>query len=106
MTKTRKIKVTKADGTTEIVDARKFRKPKSHAAFRRTAHWRKICRLAFDRDGGKCAVCKGRSGDTRLEVHHVTYDRLGEELLTDVLLMCQRCHATEHQWQRRLGKAA
>lgn len=33
---------------------------------------------------------------TRLEVHHLTYERLGCEAPDDLLVLCGRCHATFH----------
>ena len=57
-----------------------------------------IKRLAHDRAGGRCERC-GRSGHRRnweLHVHHLTYERRGKELLSDVVVLCLNCHAEEH----------
>jgi hypothetical protein len=32
----------------------------------------------------------------RLEVHHLTYERLGWEQPDDLLVLCERCHAVLH----------
>ena len=32
-----------------------------------------------------------------LEVHHRTYERLGEELASDLTVLCNRCHHVHHQ---------
>jgi len=32
----------------------------------------------------------------RLEVHHLTYERLGRERPDDLLVLCERCHSLEH----------
>lgn len=31
-----------------------------------------------------------------LEVHHLTYERLGRERPDDLLVLCERCHSVEH----------
>ncbi len=31
-----------------------------------------------------------------LEVHHLTYERLGHERPDDLLVLCERCHSVEH----------
>jgi 5-methylcytosine-specific restriction endonuclease McrA len=96
------VKVTKADGTTEIVKAGAFRRPGfNYARYRRSRHWQEIRALRFERDGHRCQDCKGKSGDPVLEVHHLTYDRLGRERLEDLVTLCQRCHSTRHAWQMR-----
>lgn len=42
----------------------------------------------------KCIVCE----DTKkLDVHHVSYDNLGSEKFTDVMLFCRRCHYKFHK---------
>ena len=54
----------------------------------KSSEWRKKAdsRLAFD--GGKCQVC----GKKATEVHHLTYDRLGHEELSDIVSLCKPCH--------------
>jgi 5-methylcytosine-specific restriction endonuclease McrA len=71
-------------------------------AARATRHWRDIRLQALERDGHRCQGCRRTD---RLECHHLTYERLGAELLEDVAILCQRCHATRHQWVTRERKA-
>lgn len=40
--------------------------------------------------------CEACSGDERLEVHHLTYDRLGHERMRDLEVLCHWCHMLEH----------
>ena len=49
-------------------------------------------RLLFER-GGRCERC-GRRGEksSPLQVHHKTYDRLGQEVDEDLELVCHVCH--------------
>lgn len=37
--------------------------------------------------------CQGCGSDERLEVHHLTYDRVGHERSEDLMVLCHFCHA-------------
>lgn len=52
---------------------------------------------ADDRD--QDCYCCGDWENTQL--HHKTYERLGEELLDDLVPLCRRCHALVHVLERR-----
>jgi hypothetical protein len=41
----------------------------------------------------RCQVCRQRA---ELQVHHRSYVNLGEELPTDLTVLCQRCHGDLH----------
>lgn len=62
-----------------------------------TEHWRMVRSAALDRSGHACQVCKAR-GD--LHVHHNTYERRGEEVDSDVIVLCADCHALFHSNRR------
>lgn len=53
--------------------------------------------LAAD-PGEWCRVCHAT---TDLELHHKTYDRIGEELVTDLMLLCKWCHEAVHELERQ-----
>lgn len=61
----------------------------------RSKKWKEIRKLVLIRDGYACVACGCRYGD--LQIHHVTYIRLGEELLEDLLTLCDDCHKAEHK---------
>ncbi len=42
----------------------------------------------------RCAACGGNS---RLQVHHLTYDRRGYERPADLQVLCRECHRLVHQ---------
>ena len=44
------------------------------------------------RAGDKCERCKTPKGLRRLEVHHRTYERFGNERLEDLEVVCVLCH--------------
>ena len=59
-----------------------------------TDHWHFTRRLALERAKGHCSVCNGTRS---LEVHHRTYERRGEELPEDLVVLCNGCHDLFHE---------
>ena len=45
--------------------------------------------------GHRCAICNSKDN---IQVHHRTYERLGHELTTDCLVLCDRCHELHHNF--------
>lgn len=58
----------------------------------RTWHWRTLRRRVLEKYDYKCAVCNGRAYD----VHHKTYDRLGRERMSDLMVLCRYHHTKAH----------
>lgn len=60
-------------------------------------HW-KIFRISvLVQRGYKCELC----GSTReINLHHLTYVRLGHELPTDVQVLCYPCHSKVHMREK------
>lgn len=44
------------------------------------------------RSGSKCRLCARGSPTTRIEVHHNSYERLGQEDVMDLCTLCSDCH--------------
>jgi 5-methylcytosine-specific restriction endonuclease McrA len=64
-----------------------------------TPHWKEFRRQAFAEQRktlgeNRCNRCQ--KSKVTLHVHHLTYERLGKELLTDVEIICGECHEKEH----------
>lgn len=55
--------------------------------------WDNTRRLALFRGKFHCARCGSRS---RLDVHHKTYARLGNEAPDDLMVLCRSCHCAHH----------
>lgn len=55
--------------------------------------WKRFRAIIMICSGRCCADC---GGGQATEVHHLTYARLGSELLTDVVPLCRACHANRH----------
>ena len=58
-----------------------------------TQYWKDLKAKRIHVFGNKCEAC-GCTGP--LELHHVTYVRLGAEQLDDVRLTCRSCHQSTH----------
>lgn len=55
--------------------------------------WERRRNLVFERANGICEGC-GRNAAT--QAHHLTYDRLGNEMLFDLVAVCESCHLSIH----------
>lgn len=60
----------------------------------RTMHWSTVRRAALERSNWRCALCLSQ---VRLDVHHITYENLGDELPEDVVALCRKCHDQQHK---------
>jgi 5-methylcytosine-specific restriction endonuclease McrA len=74
----------------EIVD--KFMPPELKREYLKSQKWKKMKKFIHFRDG----VCQLCGSDKNLEVHHITYDRLGDENPDDLILLCRTCHQDIH----------
>ena len=54
--------------------------------------------LALKRAAGRCQLCNAAA---RLQVHHRTYERVGNEMLEDLTVLCDSCHAAFHGKDKR-----
>jgi 5-methylcytosine-specific restriction endonuclease McrA len=77
--------------TPEIAALRELR---YRAEYLATPHWRAVRRRALARAGGFCQGCRERKPP--LDVHHLTYVRLGCEADADLMVLCRPCHEKEH----------
>jgi hypothetical protein len=60
-------------------------------------HWKEIRARTLRSDGYACRVCNRKDN---LQVHHRSYDRLGAELPSDVITLCDDCHTIFHTTAR------
>lgn len=61
-----------------------------------SVRWKLTREAALRRDGKACIRC-GRKD--KLQAHHKTYARLGDEALDDLVTLCMACHRLEHPAQ-------
>lgn len=67
--------------------------PSHYQAYLNSSAWKTTRNRALKRSGYQCAKCPARRD---LEVHHLTYERLGLEHDNDVEVLCVLCHRGEH----------
>jgi len=64
-----------------------------YEAYLQSDAWRAKRETAKARDGHRCTMC---GSSERLVVHHLTYDRIFEEDLADLVTLCDDCHQSVH----------
>jgi hypothetical protein len=60
-----------------------------------TPHWKHLRQDKVRAAGHRCQLCN--RGSVTFNVHHRTYDRLGEELDEDLTVLCSDCHNKFHE---------
>lgn len=76
---------------------RKMSREEYRESYLQSNEWRATRSLAIERAGRRCADC-GFTDDTKhLDAHHLTYERLGHELLSDLIVVCRGCHSKRHE---------
>jgi hypothetical protein len=63
-------------------------------AYLNSKDWWKKKQLILARDNYKCQMCGDT--ETQLNIHHITYERLGNEDLGDLVCICETCHSALH----------
>jgi len=71
-----------------------FISAKAKAAYLKSAKWKFLRKQILDRDNHQCVMCEST---TRLEIHHLTYKRLTDERLSDLVTLCHMCHSRQHK---------
>ena len=64
----------------------------------------RAARLEYD--GHRCRTCRHDGSAWCLEVHHLTYDRIGHEDLADLITLCRQCHEAVTDIMRRRREVA
>jgi hypothetical protein len=66
----------------------------SFAKYRMQPEWQARRTATLARAGYRCQACG--EDDVRLDVHHNTYERYGDESTFDLVALCDRCHELFH----------
>jgi len=65
-----------------------------YALYVQSDHWRQLRAEKLQEHG---YFCNRRKSDHRLQVHHMIYrERWEDALLSDLEVLCRRCHKSEH----------
>lgn len=65
----------------------------SYKEYLKSSSWKYMKNLAIKAAEGRCQLC---NSDKKLEVHHRTYERIGEERIADLIVLCHNCHGRFH----------
>lgn len=78
-----------------LKDERERRMPTwgEYQAYLGSSAWQDVRRLVIASFDGRCATCNASDA---LEVHHRTYERVGDERMDDLTLLCSQCHELLH----------
>lgn len=81
----------------------KKRKPKSYNFYvnKRHPRWLAVREKAIKKYGNKCMACGSTSN---IHVHHATYERLYNEKIGDLRVLCASCHEYLHELHKNAGK--
>ncbi len=70
---------------------------KKYNEYIKSPEWRALRAKVFRRCKG---ICEGCGENAAVQVHHLTYARLGHEMLFDVVAVCLSCHEQLHPWKK------
>lgn len=74
----------------EIQDYKKM----PYYKYLQTEHWRVLREHKLLTVDNRCQLCYN---EWNLQVHHRTYERLGNEKLEDLTVLCKECHELFHK---------
>lgn len=68
--------------------------------------WKLLRQFVFELRDGKCEQCgkQFKSHKESYHCHHVSYERLGSEKLSDLSLLCNECHTKVHKFHPKNNK--
>lgn len=77
---------------------------KSYRAYLGSNHWKALRKRYRASSEPQECIC-GERDRKKLQLHHKTYDRIGEEALSDLTPLCVPCHKMIHtlDWRQEMG---
>lgn len=93
--------------TSRTPQSKRMTREEYREVYLRSDHWRETRLGALERAEHRCQVCNSAKF---LNVHHRTYERVGEERPADLTVLCRMCHKLFHERRKvqpepRLTKA-
>jgi len=61
--------------------------------------WQKVRKTLFLERGKKCELCLSSKN---LHIHHLTYERIFNEQLIDLQILCRKCHEKAHDIHKKV----
>lgn len=68
----------------------------SYSDYLNSNHWKSLRQNILSQRNNTCEQCRTRLTPYWLHLHHLTYDRVGREHNSDLLLVCKPCHEKIH----------
>lgn len=81
-----------------FLEARSERRPSSYQQYLNTAEWMMRKLAILSERGSRCIDC--RRTDKPVQLHHLSYERLGRELPEDLVILCAVCHGKRHRGEK------
>lgn len=88
---------TQASSSVEVMKGPWWDRYREHL---QSPHWAGIRTRRLALDDEQCAGCGATES---LQVHHLTYERMGAELLSDLVTLCASCHDQVTVISRMMG---
>ena len=83
-----------------MIDEKELELSFEYKLYMQSAPWRILSDMVKQRAGYTCEICsavgKKIGGFATLHVHHLTYERFGEEDMSDLVCLCSNCHRKVH----------
>lgn len=81
-----------------------YLKKLQYSDYLKSDHWKNIRHKKLKNVEFKCQICNAEK--TELHVHHNTYERKGQEYLSDLLVLCKECHNQFHDKIKKVDSNA
>jgi len=65
-----------------------------YSEYLQTKHWQQVRRKQLKISDYKCQLCSKEN--TKLHIHHKTYENIGNEKSKDLITLCEICHKKVH----------
>jgi 5-methylcytosine-specific restriction endonuclease McrA len=65
-----------------------------YEAHRQSPKWKALRKKVIERAQG---ICEGCGHNRATQAHHLTYDRVCDEMLFDLVAVCESCHSKVHR---------
>lgn len=77
----------------------------SYQDYLQSDEWKRRAKMLKQKVGWRCADCNRMMSEHKLHVHHLTYERLGNEAPGDLRVLCFQCHQKTHSRKVELTHA-
>lgn len=80
----------------KVAISRDNKRQVEYSIYLHSPEWKAKRTKVLERAGG---ICEGCGDAPAVEVHHLTYERIYNEMLFDLVAVCRGCHDQLHPWK-------